>query len=152
MLSRSLPAVMGGCVNLLLPNRINLYSMKQKDQTDNLNISQDSIFGSTKRICHVALALDIRVPMRRIALSDTIDEEGVRHNNGSVVVYDTSAPTPIPTIMSIRTKGYLRYASSGSRSRAMTRPKEQSFEYGRKRRQDTSLEHLRFAHLNDQPL
>ena len=33
-----------------------------------------------------------------------------------------------------------------------TRLKEQSSEYGRKRRQDASLDHLRFAHLNDQPL
>ena len=90
--------------------------MKQKDQTDNLNISQGPLPGSTK-IYVTGSRPDIRVPMRRITLSDTIDEEGVRHNNGST----PRVPTPIPTIMSIRTKGYLRYASSGSRSVATRR-------------------------------
>ena len=94
--------------------------MKQKDQTDNLNISQGPLPGSTK-IYVTGSRPDIRVPMRRIALSDTIDEEGVRHNNVSVVVYDTSGPYTDPDYHVDPTKGYLRYASSGSRSVATRR-------------------------------
>lgn len=126
--------------------------MKQKDQTDNLNISQGPLPGSTK-IYVTGSRPDIRVPMRRIALSDTIDEEGVRHNNGSVVVYDTSGPYTDPDYHVDPHQGLPKIRQQWIEERGdTTRLKEQSSEYGRKRRQDTSLDHLRFAHLNDQPL
>lgn len=126
--------------------------MKQKDQTDNLNISQGPLPGSTK-IYVTGSRPDIRVPMRRIALSDTIDEEGVRHNNGSVVVYDTSGPYTDPDYHVDPHQGLPKIRQQWIEERGdTTRLSEQSSEYGRKRRQDTSLDHLRFAHLNDQPL
>ena len=126
--------------------------MKQKDQTDNLNISQGPLPGSTK-IYVTGSRPDIRVPMRRIALSDTIDEEGVRHNNGSVVVYDTSGPYTDPDYHVDPHQGLPKIRQQWIEERGdTTRLKEQSSEYGRKRRQDASLDHLRFAHLNDQPL
>jgi thiamine biosynthesis protein ThiC len=126
--------------------------MKQKDQTDKLNISQGPLPGSTK-IYTTGSRPDLRVPMRRIDLSDTIDEDGVRHSNGSVIVYDTSGPYTDPDYQVDPHQGLPKIRQQWIAERGDTiRLPEQSSEYGRKRRQDSSLDYLRFAHLNDQPL
>lgn len=126
--------------------------MKQKDQTDQLNISQGPLAGSEK-IYVTGSRPDIRVPMRRIHLSDTIDENGQRLCNGSVVVYDTSGPYTDPDYTVDPHRGLPKIREQWVEERQdVVRLDQQSSEYGRMRRADQSLDHLRFAHLNDRPL
>jgi phosphomethylpyrimidine synthase len=60
---------------------------------------------------------DVRVPMREIAQSDTDASFGAEANP-PIVVYDTSAPTPIPLRASTSARACRRSARAGSPSAA----------------------------------
>ncbi len=126
--------------------------MRAKDQTENLSISTGALPGSTKIYVPGSIH-DIKVAMRRIDLSPTIDENGVKRENESVVVYDTSGPYTDPDHETNLHKGLPKLRQSWIEQRGDTQRLEQlSSEYGRIRRADTSLDHLRFEHIEDHPL
>ena len=56
---------------------------------ESINVTTGAIYGSEK-IYVEGSRPDIRVPMRQIKLSNTIDEEGKVEPNPPVTVYDTS--------------------------------------------------------------
>lgn len=126
--------------------------MKQKDQTKDLTITSGPLPGSVK-IYVEGSRTDLKVPMRRIDLSPTIDEDGNKIQNESVIVYDTSGPYTDPDYVVDVQRGLPRFRERWIEEREdVVRLKEQSSEYGRMRRKDETLDHLRFAHLNEQPL
>lgn len=125
--------------------------MRQHDQTEHLNISQGPIAGSEK-IYVAGSRPDIQVAMRRIALSETLDEAGQCFQNPPVVVYDTSGPYTDPTYHVDPHQGLPKIREHWIEERGDTEVlPAQTSEYGRQRRQDASLDHLRFAHLNEHP-
>ena len=125
--------------------------MRQHDQTEHLNISQGPIAGSEK-IYVAGSRPDIQVAMRRIALSETLDEAGQSFQNPPVVVYDTSGPYTDPTYHVDPHQGLPKIREHWIEERGDTEVlPAQTSEYGRQRRQDASLDHLRFAHLNEHP-
>ncbi|MBB6275262.1 phosphomethylpyrimidine synthase ThiC [Porphyromonas circumdentaria] len=126
--------------------------MRAKDQTENLSISTGPLPGSVK-IYVPGEMYDIKVAMRRIDLSPTIDENGVKRENESVVVYDTSGPYTDPEYTTNLHKGLPKLRQAWIEAREDTERLDQlSSEYGRIRRADTSLDHLRFEHIEDHPL
>ena len=91
---------------------------------------------------------DIRVPMRRIGQDDTPSLFGAA-SNPDIFVYDTSGPYTDPNVAIDVTKGIdpLRKKWIAERNDTEQLP-ELSSAYGQKRRDDTSLDVLRFDHLH----
>lgn len=95
---------------------------------------------------------DIQVPMRRIALSPTIDLDGVKVENDPVVVYDTSGPYTDPDYKVDLHKGLPKIREQWIADRDDTVKLDGlSSEYGRMRQNDKSLDALRFEHVNTTP-
>lgn len=95
---------------------------------------------------------DIQVPMRRIALSPTIDLDGVKVENEPVVVYDTSGPYTDPDYKVDLHKGLPKIREQWIADRDDTVKLDGlSSEYGRMRQNDKSLDALRFEHVNTTP-
>ncbi len=95
---------------------------------------------------------DIQVPMRRIALSPTIDLDGVKVENDPVVVYDTSGPYTDPDYKVDLHKGLPKIREQWIADRDDTVKLDGlSSEYGRMRQNDKSLDTLRFEHVNTTP-
>ncbi len=125
--------------------------MRAKDQTTQLNISSGPIPGSHKIYVPGAL-YDLQVGMRQIDLSPTIDEHGVETPNDSLVVYDTSGPYTDPNYTIDPHKGLPKLREAWIEQRGDTQRLEGlSSEYGRQRRADKRLDHLRFEHLTEKP-
>ena len=95
---------------------------------------------------------DIKVPMRRIALSPTIDIDGKKVENEPVVVYDTSGPYTDPDYKVDLHKGLPKIREQWIADRNDTIKLDGlSSEYGRMRQNDKSLDALRFEHVNTTP-
>lgn len=95
---------------------------------------------------------DIRVPMRRINLTPTVDTDGTRIENEPVVVYDTSGPYTDPGYKVDLHKGLPKIREQWIADRDDTvRLEGLSSEYGRARQNDKSLDALRFEHVNTTP-
>ena len=95
---------------------------------------------------------DIEVPMRRIALSPTVDLDGVKVENEPVVVYDTSGPYTDPDYKVDLHKGLPKIREQWIADRDDTVKLDGlSSEYGRARQNDKSLDALRFEHVNTTP-
>ena len=95
---------------------------------------------------------DIKVPMRRINLSPTIDTDGTKIENEPVVVYDTSGPYTDPNYTVDLHKGLPKIREQWIADRNDTVKLEGlSSEYGRARQNDRSLDALRFEHVNTTP-
>ena len=95
---------------------------------------------------------DLRVPMRKIKLSPTLDLDGSKIENEDVVVYDTSGPYTDTTYTVNLHKGLPRLRENWIEKRQDTsKLKELSSEYGKMRQADKSLDHLRFEHVNVHP-
>lgn len=125
--------------------------MRQHDQTEHLNISQGPIAGSEK-IYVTGSRPDIQVAMRKITLSETLDEAGQSFENPPVVVYDTSGPYTDPDYHVDPHQGLPKIREQWIEERGDTDVlPAQTSEYGRQRRADRGLDHLRFAHLNEHP-
>ena len=73
---------------------------------ENFEITSGPLPGSEK-IYVTGSRSDIRVPMRKIKLSPTVDLDGSKIENEDVVVYDTSGPIQIRIILSICKKVFL---------------------------------------------
>jgi phosphomethylpyrimidine synthase len=96
---------------------------------------------------------DIKVAMREIELTDTVHNYNGNNKvekNAPITVYDTSGPFTDPNIKIDLKKGLPRLREEWILNRGdVEELKEQSSEYGRKRLNDQSLDHLRFEHLKN---
>lgn len=96
---------------------------------------------------------DIKVAMREIELTDTVHNYNGNEKvekNAPITVYDTSGPFTDPNIKIDLKKGLPRLREEWILNRGdVEELKEQSSEYGRKRLNDQSLDHLRFEHLKN---
>ncbi|NLI62264.1 MAG: phosphomethylpyrimidine synthase ThiC [Methanosarcinaceae archaeon] len=116
-----------------------------------IKVTKGALPGS-KKIYVQGSREDIRVPMRQIELSDTIDENGTTIHNPPVVVYDTSGIYTDETANIDLEAGLPKIRESWIEERADTEKQEQlSSEYGRVRLNDKSLDALRFQHINRYP-
>jgi len=96
---------------------------------------------------------DIHVPMRRIRLSSTLNEQGERVENEPVVVYDTSGPYTDPAYTVDLDKGLPHLRETWIEQRGDTlRLEGLTSKYGQERQADQSLDALRFSHVNTRPL
>ncbi len=90
---------------------------------------------------------DIRVPMRKISLSDTPASFGAE-KNGPVYVYDTSGVYTDPDVKVDLQKGLAAIRSTWVEERQDTELLSgPSSEYGQERLTDKSTAHLRFEHI-----
>ena len=94
---------------------------------------------------------DIRVGMQRVNLTPTVrivDGKKEVTPNAPVYVYDTSGPFSDPDVVVDLKKGLPRMRESWIVARGdVERLPAVSSEYGRMRRNDPSLDHLRFEHI-----
>lgn len=118
---------------------------------ENFSVTSGALPGSEK-IYVKGERFDIQVPMRKIHLSATVDSKGERIENEDVVVYDTSGPyTDENYTVNLKT-GLPKIREQWIEERNDTiRLKSLSSEYGRMRQADSSLDHLRFEHVNTTP-
>lgn len=124
--------------------------MKARDNAADVIITQGALPGSEKIYVK---GERVSVAMRRIALTDTIDEHGARHPNEPVVVYDTSGPYTDPEYKADPRKGLPKLRSEWIEARGdVERLDDLSSEYGRMRRSDKRLDDLRFEHIESHPL
>lgn len=124
--------------------------MKARDNAADVTITQGALPGSEKIYVK---GERVSVAMRRIALTDTIDEHGARHPNEPVVVYDTSGPYTDPGYKADPRKGLPKLRSEWIEARGdVERLDDLSSEYGRMRRSDKRLDDLRFEHIESHPL
>ncbi len=94
----------------------------------------------------------LRVPMRRIRMSDTILENGECEKNEDVVVYDTSGPYTDTSYEVNLHRGVPKIREQWIEDRGDTvRLEGLSSEYGRIRQSDASLEKLRYEHVCTRP-
>ena len=93
----------------------------------------------------------IKVGMQKVNLTPTVnvvDGEKVTTPNDPVLIYDTSGPFSDPNITIDLKKGLARMREPWIRERGnVEQLPEISSEYGRMRRDDHSLDHLRFEHI-----
>lgn len=121
--------------------------MKIKD----FNLSTGPLPGSRK-IYIEGSNPSIQVPMREIALSDTVDTDGTILKNPPVVVYDTSGPYTDNNYHIDLNKGLPRLREQWIEDRNDTDILDNlSSEYGRQRHEDKSLDSLRFEHVRTNP-
>lgn len=124
--------------------------MKARDNAADVTITQGALPGSEKIYVK---GERVSVAMRRIALTDTIDEHGARHPNEPVVVYDTSGPYTDLEYKADPRKGLPKLRSEWIEARGdVERLDDLSSEYGRMRRSDKRLDDLRFEHIESHPL
>ncbi len=125
--------------------------MKKKPPI-NLKIT-NSPFPGSKKIYVKGKLHNIKVAMREIEMSDTINAEGNVEKNSPVTVYDTSGPYTDENIKIALKKGLPGLREKWIEQRKdVNKLKNLSSEYGRKRLQDESLDSLRFEHVNRHPL
>ncbi|WP_339925185.1 phosphomethylpyrimidine synthase ThiC [uncultured Cyclobacterium sp.] len=126
----------------------------KKDQTPNQHVISRAPFpNSEKSYVSGELHPDIKVPMRKIFLSDTVDKfNGKVEKNEPVLVYDTSGPYTDPSVEIDVRKGLMPLRNSWISSREDV---EQlgglSSAYGREREENSNLDGLRFKR-NRKPL
>jgi len=96
---------------------------------------------------------DIKVAMREIALSDTVDTFGTHKKNQPLTVYDTSGPFTDPSFTIDLTKGIPQIREQWIRSRGdVEELPTLTSEFAQKRHADKSLDPLRFEHVRTHPL
>ena len=107
--------------------------------------------GSEKVYIKGSLHPEIKVGMRVVKQMPTVSIENgkrIERKNPSVYIYDTSGPYSDPSIKTDVRKGLPRLREPWIMERGgVERLKEISSEYGRMRRDDRSLDSLRFEHI-----
>ncbi len=126
----------------------------KKDQTPNQHVISRAPFPNSEKI-YVSGKIypDIKVPMRKVFLSDTVDKfNGKVEKNDPVLVYDTSGPYTDPLIEIDVRKG-LRPLRTGwiAGREDVEQLKGVSSAYGRERESNEKLDELRFKR-NRKPL
>ena len=118
---------------------------------ENFKVTSGALPGSEK-IYVQGKIFDIRVPMRKINMSPTIESNGSRTENEAVIVYDTSGPYTDPSYKVDLKKGLPELRKQWIEERNDTiRLESLSSEYGRMRQADRTLDSLRFEHVNTCP-
>lgn len=116
------------------------------------NITQGG-FPNSKKIYVEGKIHDVKVAMREIHLSDTMDKDGNKVHNLPITVYDTSGPYTDENYEIDLEKGLPKLRSEWINAREDVEQLPQlSSEYGRQRLADSELDHLRFDHVNTTPL
>lgn len=94
---------------------------------------------------------DIRVGMRRVHQVPTVtvrDDERTESDNPDVYIYDTSGPFSDPAVTVELKQGLPRLRESWIAARGdVEQLADLTSDYGRARRRDKSLDHLRFEHI-----
>ncbi len=104
-------------------------------------------FTNSRKVYVTGSRDDLQVPMREIALTDTVTESG-RESNPPVRVYDSSGPYSDPDATIDLRAGLPGVRSSWILERGDTEQLAAvSSEFGRQRQQDVQTAHLRFEHL-----
>ena len=118
---------------------------------EKLNLTSGALPGSEKIYVDSSRA-DLKVAMRKIKLSPTVDSDGNRIENEDVVVYDTSGPYTDTNYTVNLEKGLPKLREAWIKERQDTIKLDSlSSDYGRMRQADASLDSLRFEHVNTQP-
>jgi phosphomethylpyrimidine synthase len=108
-------------------------------------------YPSSEKVYIKGKLFDIQVPMRKITLSDTIEiveNKTIFHPNASIYVYDTSGFYTDEHIAVDLKKGLKPIREAWILDRKnVVKLDTLSSEYGRKRLEDKSLDHLRFDHI-----
>ncbi|MBC7485136.1 MAG: phosphomethylpyrimidine synthase ThiC [Cytophagaceae bacterium] len=124
--------------------------MRQEKTPTQGSITREPLPASTKVYVPGKLH-NIKVAMREIALSDTVNKFGKVEKvekNASVTVYDTSGPFTDPNKEIDLTKGIERIRQEWILQRGdVEELQDVSSEYGKQRLEDASLKELRFEHL-----
>lgn len=122
--------------------------MKHIDKAPEQQTISCSPFTASKKI-HVPGRLhDIKVAMREISLSPTKLTGGKTEDNPSVIVYDTSGPYTDEQVTIDIKKGLPRVREQWILNRKdVDQLTDVSSDYGRQRKEDTSLDALRFEHI-----
>ena len=124
--------------------------MKKTDKAPKSEaISRDQFTGSKK--IHVdGIIHPIKVAMREIGLSPTKLTGGKTENNSSVTVYDTSGPYTDENVTIDIKKGLSRLRESWILDRKdVEQLPHVSSAYGKERKEDASLDSLRFEHIKN---
>ncbi|TDN95467.1 hydroxymethylpyrimidine synthase [Salegentibacter sp. 24] len=126
----------------------------KKDQTSKQQTISRAPFPNSEKI-YVSGKIhpDIKVPMRKISLSDTVDKfNGKVEKNEPVLVYDTSGPYTDPTVEIDVCKGLQPIRNSWIAGREDVKQLQGlSSAYGRERENNGKLDELRFKR-NRKPL
>ncbi|MDW7694248.1 phosphomethylpyrimidine synthase ThiC [Flammeovirgaceae bacterium SG7u.111] len=112
-------------------------------------ISRDPFPNSEKIYVNGTLHKDIKVPMRKISLSDSVDKfNGTRTSNEPVLVYDTSGPFTDPQVEIDVREGLEPIRQKWITDREDVRQLDGlSSEYGRMREDNKELDKLRFNRI-----
>ncbi|HLC83307.1 MAG TPA: phosphomethylpyrimidine synthase ThiC, partial [Bacteroidia bacterium] len=123
--------------------------MSKKDKSpEQKSISTGSITGSRKIYVDGKLH-NIKVAMREITLSPTKLMNGKLEINHPVTVYDASGPYTDDSITIDIKKGLPRIREQWIKDRNdVEMLSEVSSGYGKERKEDKSLDHLRFEHIS----
>jgi phosphomethylpyrimidine synthase len=117
----------------------------------NIQITQEPIPGSRK-IYIQGSRFSVRVAMREIMQSDTIDADDARTENEPISVYDTSGPFTDPDYTVDIKQGIPKIRESWIRdNQDIEQLPGLSSAYGNERLADKSLSALRFKHYNAKP-
>ncbi|SKB30253.1 phosphomethylpyrimidine synthase [Salegentibacter holothuriorum] len=126
----------------------------KKDQTPKQQTISRAPFPNSEKI-YVSGKIhpEIKVPMRKISLDDTVDKfNGKVEKNDPVLVYDTSGPYTDPSVEIDVRKGLMPIRNSWIAGREdVEQLSELSSAYGRERENDEKLDELRFKR-NRKPL
>ncbi len=116
-----------------------------------IQVTSGALPGSEK-IYVKGTRFDIRVPMRRIKLSSTVETDGSKIENEDVFVYDTSGLYTDDQYQVDLRRGLPGVREKWIEARYDTvRLDTLSSEYGRMRQDDKGLDHLRFEHAKTKP-
>ncbi|WP_254411335.1 phosphomethylpyrimidine synthase ThiC [Dyadobacter diqingensis] len=121
------------------------------EKTPNTEVITRTPFPNSKKIYVKGQIHDISVAMREISLTDTKvhGRAGLTEKNPSVTVYDTSGPFTDPNVAIDVKKGLEPLRTSWILNRGDVEQLDTiSSEYGAKRKNDASLDSLRFAHIS----
>jgi len=115
-------------------------------------IKAESLPGS-KKVYVQGKQHDIKVGMREIQLSDTVDSKENVLKNDPVTVYDTAGPYTDENYVVDLEKGLPKIREQWIKDRNdVEELSDLSSEYGRQRMADKELDHLRFDHVDTHPL
>ncbi len=122
-------------------------SENNKDQLNQTELEARQPYPNSRKIYIEGSRLDIRVPMREITLSPTQTRDG-EEENAPLLVYDTSGPYTDPEVSIDLQSGLpaLRQPWLAERDDTETLA-DLTSNYGQARRDDASLDALRFAHV-----
>jgi phosphomethylpyrimidine synthase len=120
-------------------------------KTAKVNDASIQAFPNSQKIYVEGSRPDIRVPMRELALTDTVTDRGVE-KNPPLTIYDTSGPYTDPKVEIDIRKGLADVRSSWIEERGDTEVlSEQTSKYGHARTADPSLDQQRFEGHVRQP-